>query len=131
MRKVASGGDLDPHYGSSYGIYKSNDGGETWVEKNTGLEHSQMSINDIAIHPNNPDIVYIGTFHDGIYKTVNGTESWERMSNGLGFSDVRSLAIDMNMATTAIISAVKPMILLILGFFSLVRKAIQSLNDSM
>ena len=39
------------------GVYKSNDGGKTW--QHMGLKESER-ISAIAIHPQNPDIVYIG-----------------------------------------------------------------------
>jgi photosystem II stability/assembly factor-like uncharacterized protein len=96
MHKIYSGGGGDPLPEPSYGIYKSIDGGSTWIEKNNGLEDSKLAINAIAIHPNNPQIVYVGTLLDGIYKTTNGGENWFRHCTGLGFSDVRSLAIDPN-----------------------------------
>lgn len=85
-------GDFSPK--PSFGMYKSIDGGETWFEINTGLNTSFLNINVIAVHPTNPNIVYIGTWRDGIFKTTNGGESWELKSNGLASSDVRSLAID-------------------------------------
>lgn len=94
MRKTVSGGHLEPSYGPSFGIYKSTDGGETWVEKNSGLENSYKSINVIVVHPTNSQIAYAGTLLDGIYKTTNGGDNWIRVSSGLGFTDVRSLAID-------------------------------------
>jgi photosystem II stability/assembly factor-like uncharacterized protein len=94
MRKTVSGGHLEPSYGASYGIFKSTDAGERWVEMNSGLESSMKAINTIVVHPENPDIAYAGTLHDGIYKTVNGGQNWIRTCNGLGFSDVRSLAVD-------------------------------------
>jgi photosystem II stability/assembly factor-like uncharacterized protein len=94
MRKTVSGGHIEPSFGESYGIFKSTDAGEHWEEMNTGLEGSMKSINTIAVHPENPDIAYAGTLHDGIYKTINGGLNWIRTCDGLGFSDVRSMAID-------------------------------------
>lgn len=97
MCKISGGGhisDIDPSIGGSFGVYKSIDGGETWVEKNSGLENSMKSISTISIHPNNADIAYVGTLHDGIYKTIDGGETWLRKSNGLGSTDIRSLAIN-------------------------------------
>ena len=94
MRKTVSGGHLEPFYGASFGIYKSTDCGETWSEKNSGLENSNKAINVIVVHPKDPNIVYAGTLFDGIYKTTNGGDNWFRISDGLGFTDVRSMAID-------------------------------------
>ncbi|MHC4406680.1 MAG: WD40/YVTN/BNR-like repeat-containing protein, partial [Planctomycetota bacterium] len=39
------------------GVYRSTDGGKTWQHK--GLEKS-FQIGRIAIHPTNPDVVYVG-----------------------------------------------------------------------
>ncbi len=78
----------------SYGMYKSTDGGETWVEINTGLGTSFINIHCIAIHPTDPNTVYIGTWRDGVFKTTDGGQSWVMKNNGLASADVRSIAID-------------------------------------
>ncbi len=94
MRKGRRSIDGDFPHEPSFGMYKSTDGGETWVEINNGLQTSYINIHCIAIHPTNADIGYIGTWRDGVFKTVDGGESWVLKSNGLISSDVRSLAID-------------------------------------
>ncbi len=66
------------------GLYKSIDGGRSW--KLVGLEHSER-INRIALHPDNPDIVYVaalGTLwgensERGIFKTTDGGASWQKI----------------------------------------------------
>ncbi len=78
----------------SFGMYKSTDGGETWIEINNGLQTSLININCLAVHPTDPNIVYIGTWKDGVFKTTDGGESWLMKSNGLVSADIRSLAID-------------------------------------
>jgi len=90
-------GDVPP--GPSYGMYKSIDGGDTdtWVQingSNNELNTSYININCVAVHPTNPDIVYIGTWMDSIYKTTDGGTTWTLKSNGLISADCRSLAID-------------------------------------
>jgi photosystem II stability/assembly factor-like uncharacterized protein len=86
------GGDFLPK--PSFGMYKSIDGGKTWSAINAGLSTSFLNINAIAVHPANPDIVYIGTWRDGVFRTTDGGGRWEPKSNGLVSSDIRSLAID-------------------------------------
>jgi len=78
----------------SFGMYKSIDGGETWVEINNGLNTSLINIFCIAIHPGNPDVVYIGTWKDGVFKTTDGGQNWTAKNNGLTAGEVRSLAVD-------------------------------------
>jgi photosystem II stability/assembly factor-like uncharacterized protein len=94
MGKVINVGMIDPSPEQSFGMYKSTDRGRNWTEINNGLESSTKTINIIAIHPEDPDIAYIGTYFDGIYKTINGGADWTPVNNGLPFSDIRSMAID-------------------------------------
>jgi len=79
---------------SSYGVFKSVDGGETWREMNRGLEKTMRNINAILIDPRNPDMVYLGLLGDGVFRTTNGGASWTERNTGLISLDVRSLAAD-------------------------------------
>ncbi len=94
LRRSAAATNNVPAYDASYGMYKSVDRGETWTEINTGLDNTSKAINAIAIHPDNSDIVYIGTIRDGIYYTENGGSSWNPKNIGLVSSDIRSIAIN-------------------------------------
>ncbi len=66
------------------GVYKSTDGGKSW--QNMGLRHS-FQIGRIAIHPTNPDIVYVGALgrlwgpseERGLYKTTDGGKTWKKV----------------------------------------------------
>ncbi|MFA9454634.1 MAG: WD40/YVTN/BNR-like repeat-containing protein, partial [Candidatus Aminicenantaceae bacterium] len=66
------------------GVYKSTDAGQTWTH--IGLEKT-IHIGRIAVHPQNPDIVYVAalgyhfTFNPdrGLYKSENGGQTWERI----------------------------------------------------
>jgi photosystem II stability/assembly factor-like uncharacterized protein len=64
------------------GVYKSNDGGETWEHKGLAATHT---ISRIVVHPTNPDVVYVAASgHEwtdnperGVYRTTDGGENWE------------------------------------------------------
>lgn len=66
------------------GVFRSDDGGMTW--NHTGLTDS-YHIGEIAVHPENPDIVLAavqGHFwstnsNRGIYRTDNGGRTWEHV----------------------------------------------------
>ena len=66
------------------GIYKSDDGGQTWNP--IGLSDSRH-IAAIRIHPNNPDIIFVavqGALYGpsqerGIYKSIDGGKSWRKV----------------------------------------------------
>ena len=83
------------------GIYKSTDGGKTWI--NTGLKTSEH-ISRIRIHPTNPDIVYVGVLghlegprkDKGVYKSIDGGKTWNQVlfrKEDVGCND---LSIDPN-----------------------------------
>jgi photosystem II stability/assembly factor-like uncharacterized protein len=72
---------------SSYagdGVYKSVDAGKTWT--NMGLKDSHH-IARIAIHPANPDIVYVAAMghlyseneERGVFRTTDGGATWEKV----------------------------------------------------
>ncbi len=66
------------------GVFRSRDGGETW--QNMGL-HDSYHIGEIAVHPENPGIVYVavqGHFwstnpNRGLYRTMDGGKTWEHV----------------------------------------------------
>ncbi len=81
------------------GVYKSIDGGRSW--KHMGLEQTR-TIHRVIVHPENPDIVYVGaqgnpwgdTEERGVYKTTDGGESWEKILYNNERTGVADLVMD-------------------------------------
>ena len=72
-------------------IYRTNDGGETWVEKAGPLG----SINALARDESDPMTVYVGS-SGGIFRSGNGGDSWERLPSpvtGIAVA-VKAAAVD-------------------------------------
>ena len=88
MRNVAS----LVNGGPESGIYKTDDGGQSWRELTSGLPKDDMGKIGLAISPQNPDVVYatIELAHrkGGTYRSTNGGGSWEKrgdyLSGGTG-----------------------------------------------
>ncbi len=77
------------------GVYRSEDGGQTWKKCLFVDKHSGAS--DLSMDHNNPRILYAGMWdhqrypwkirsggeHSGIWKSTDGGDNWERLSKGL------------------------------------------------
>ena len=96
-------GEANPRNSVSYGngVYKSTDGGETW--RHMGLEKT-FQTGRIAIHPSNPDVVYVGALgrlygpneDRGLYKTTDGGETWSKVL----YVDDQTGVVDVDMHPT-------------------------------
>ncbi len=89
--------DVDPQDTTRYtgGIFRSTDLGETWVDITGNLpkwsveDEAAYTYASFAVHPSNPEIIYIATFRNyaawsgaGIFKTTDGGQTWRRMQQG-------------------------------------------------
>ena len=79
------------NFGSSVkdnGIFKSNDKGLTWEQKNivtgTKLNLGNAIITEIIFHPQDAKIIYIGTKNMGAYKSFDAGETWEILGSSTG-----------------------------------------------
>lgn len=71
----------DPHaldFESSFGVYRSSDGGATWSEANGDLPNPVRgrNVTSLAVSHQDPDIVYLGLREGGVYKSTNGGGNW-------------------------------------------------------
>jgi photosystem II stability/assembly factor-like uncharacterized protein len=72
---------------ASGGLWKTVNGGVSW--KPIFEREGTISLGDIALAPNNPDVVWAGTgesntrnsvsFGDGVYKSTDGGKTWQHM----------------------------------------------------
>jgi photosystem II stability/assembly factor-like uncharacterized protein len=60
------------------GIHKSVDGGTTW-----NLLLPALEITELAVDPNNSEIVYAVNMRHGVYRSLDGGERWNRVNHGL------------------------------------------------
>lgn len=67
-------------------FYRSTNAGASWTLLNSGLTNVYY-IYDIAPHPQNTNIIYLGTYN-GVYKTTNAGTSWTRMGTLTNVNDV-------------------------------------------
>jgi photosystem II stability/assembly factor-like uncharacterized protein len=80
------------------GVYKSTDGGRTW--RNVGLAETRH-IGDIAIHPNDPDVLYVAALghaygpnpERGVYRSTDGGDTWKLVLH----RSERAGAVDLTM----------------------------------
>lgn len=68
-------GDLAPY------VYKTTDFGETWSEQTDGLPE-MGSVNVIVEHPDNSDVLFLGTEH-GLFVSTTAGEEWTEFEANL------------------------------------------------
>jgi photosystem II stability/assembly factor-like uncharacterized protein len=81
------------YYGMVYGgVYKSSDGGASWVL--AGAELASIPVTALAIDPASPQRVFAGTAEDGLYRSTDGGASWAKLDTGQPNGQVFSLTFD-------------------------------------
>ncbi len=76
-------------------VWKSTDGGKTWVAKNKIGQKANLSSSDVlsmAVNPYDTQNVLVGTDKDGIFYTEDGGENWSPLN--FQSQKVYGLAID-------------------------------------
>ncbi len=76
-------------------IYKTVDGGSTWVYAGNGLPTGPIGVVEtIATDPLHLDTLYVGIPGWGVYKSTDGGQNWVPKVNGLFNPHATSIAID-------------------------------------
>jgi CSLREA domain-containing protein len=75
-------------------VFKSTDGGITWVSRNAGLPATAAGVTVLAIDPVTATTLYAGAY-GGVFKSTDAGASWGASSAGLPpFAQVPALVID-------------------------------------
>lgn len=73
-------------FGEGTGIWKTEDGGETWVELTNGLPSGDVGRVGLTIAESNPEVMYaycdMPDYEVNVYKTTNGGASWTQTNDG-------------------------------------------------
>ena len=74
--------------GPESGLWKSEDGGETWEEMKSGLPKGNMGKIGLAISPIRPDVLYAAIELDrregGVWKSTDRGATWEKGADAVG-----------------------------------------------
>jgi hypothetical protein len=95
----AATGDVDTETTYSHGVYRSNDGGATWVEINTGLideNTPHFTIGKIILHPTNTSVAFLATSL-GIFKSSNINDNnpvWTKVYPSSGSEYMRNIGFN-------------------------------------
>ena len=104
-RVYAAGGDSWNDGGNQSGkkLYRSDDQGDTWTEKqdNTGFAATITKITSIGVDPGNSLRIWavLGGFTDGqkVYYSTNGGDTWQNITGSLPNIPVNCITIDANL----------------------------------
>ncbi|MGB6336024.1 MAG: glycosyl hydrolase [Thermoanaerobaculia bacterium] len=104
--------------GGDRGLYKTEDGGETWkkildISENTG-------VNEVLMDPRDPDVLYASAYQrrrrvwtlidggpeSGIYKSTDGGENWQQLEAGLPKEDMGRIGMAISPADPDVVYAI-------------------------
>ncbi len=83
---------------SEAGVYRSDDGGQTWTQSSDGLDTNETHW--VTFAPNDPSVAYVTT-HQGVYRSADAGRTWDKRSGGLDYEFVKAIAVDPRDADVA------------------------------
>jgi photosystem II stability/assembly factor-like uncharacterized protein len=98
---------------STGGVYRTDDGGETWKPRNVGVRAQFLPpdqrypefgqcVHKIVSHPANPQRLFLQN-HWGLYRSDDGAETWTDIANGVPSDFGFAMEIDPNDANSVFI----------------------------
>ncbi len=73
-------------------VFRSDNSGTGWVDASNGLSNSVIVL---AVAPDDPDVVYTGTWNQGVFKTVNRGGNWNAANQQMLEAEVKALSADV------------------------------------
>ncbi len=108
-------------YSGQRGLYKSTDGGATWVKLSNGLpDDGKTGCTEIKMDPIDPEVLYAAfwqrlrrpyRFDSGgpnsrLFKSTDGGKSWRKLTKGLPEGDIGRIGVDIYRKNPEIIMAI-------------------------
>ncbi|UCE40844.1 MAG: hypothetical protein JSV17_15585 [Candidatus Aminicenantes bacterium] len=108
-------------YTGQRGLYKTTDGGETWLKLGNGLpDDGKTGCTDIKMDPTDPDVLYTafwqrlrqphrfdsGGPNGGLFKSTDGGQTWKKLTEGLPEGDVGRIGIAIYRTNPKIVMAI-------------------------
>ncbi len=92
-------------FAASDGLYKSTDQGNTWTIIKQEPNRCGFSIDKLAIHPSNPNVIFVGGDCGRLLKTEDGGRTWEDLTDKIEGNDVNQIIILNNEENTIIVTS--------------------------
>lgn len=107
-------------YSGERGLYKTEDGGQTWTKLTNGLpDDGKTGAIDLVMHPENPAVLYVGFWqrirqpwrfdsggpNSGIYKSTDSGATWAKLTNGLPEGDLGRIGLAISRSNPAVLMA--------------------------
>jgi photosystem II stability/assembly factor-like uncharacterized protein len=93
-------------------LFKTTDGGATWVPRNQGLTGpggGTATVFSLAVHPQNSSILLAGG-DDRVFKSTDGGASWRVVQSDFGGSTVTSIEFAPSSPSTVYAATVAPIV---------------------
>jgi len=80
------------------GLYRTVDGGQTWLEANVGLTNLTVYMVDVSTNFPQDQMVFAGTNSSGLFRSTDAGASWAQMPAPLNSGSINGIAFSPNFA---------------------------------